>query len=113
MEEITDNDDAGAKLSIFCGDESKNIPSSVQTYTPLWEAELQQANGMPNGAEFPNEFAGTMIIARTPTSSAVHTIFSPEQTYDLEGIADSQVRGWPRSSKSSMTEILVIQKLLG
>lgn len=84
LEEITDND-AGAKLSIFCGDESKNIPSSVQTYTPLWEAELQQANGMPNGAEFPNEFAGTMIIARTPTSSAVHTIFSPEQTYDLEG----------------------------
>lgn len=75
------------KARLVCGDSSRE--SSVEAYTPLWEASLRQANDIPNypgkyTAEFDRQFKGTIIIARTPSSSAVHTIYAPELTYNLE-----------------------------
>lgn len=83
IQEITNTDAAATNTSIFCGQGSR--PSSVQPYTPLWEAKLAQANGIPSGAHYADPFTGTMIIARTPTSGTVHTIFAPGKTYDLGG----------------------------
>lgn len=82
---ITDIDSDGTNTSVFCGNPTAGQPSSVQSYTPLWEAKLAQANNMPSGAHYPNQFKGTMIIARTPTSSTIHTAFAPDKVYDFSG----------------------------
>lgn len=84
LEEFTD---VLTDTSIFCseGDEEGDRQGSVDSYLPLWEAELVQANNVPNGAEFPQPFKGTMIIARTPTSGTIHTIYAKDLTYDLRG----------------------------
>lgn len=82
---ITDIDSDGTNTSVFCGNPTAGQPSSVQPYTPLWEAKLAQANNMPSGAHYPNQFKGTMIIARTPTSSTIHTAFAPDKVYDFSG----------------------------
>lgn len=81
LSEITDTDTT--KTSVFCGDASSDRPSSVQSYTPLWEAQLAQATGVPTGAKYKDQFVGTMIIARTPTSATIHTAFAPGKTYDF------------------------------
>lgn len=73
---------ASTNVGVFCGD--INRPSSVQSYTLLWQAKLAQANNVPVGAHYKDDFKGTMIIARTPTSATVHTIFTPNETYDLD-----------------------------
>lgn len=78
IEELADID---TDVSVFCGDSSR--PSSVQPYTLLWEAKLAQANDVPVGAHYRDDFKGTMIIARTPTSATVHTIFAKDETYDF------------------------------
>lgn len=82
---ITDIDSDSTNTSVFCGNPTAGQPSSVQSYTPLWEAKLAQANNMPSGAHYPNQFKGTMIIARTPTSSTIHTAFAPDKVYDFSG----------------------------
>lgn len=71
--------------SVFCGNLAAGQPSSVQSYTPLWEAGLAQANDVPTGAHYADQFEGTMIIARTPTSATVHTAFAPGKIYDFSG----------------------------
>lgn len=81
LSEITDTD--VTKPAIFCGDPANDRPSSVQSYTPLWEAQLAQATGVPTGAEYDDPFVGTMIIARTPTSGTIHTAFASGKTYDF------------------------------
>ena len=80
LNEITDVDKNG--ISIYCGDTSGHN-SSVEPYTLLWEANLAQANGMPSGSVYDNQFKGTMIIARTPTSATLHTAFAKGVTYDF------------------------------
>lgn len=99
-------------ISLFCGNAEQG--SSVEQYTPLWEAELKQANDIPDydgyyTAQYDQPLRGTIIIARTPSSSAVHTIYAPELTYDLKNNCTSsnasantafrdnieQQRSWP------------------
>ncbi len=61
------------------------ICSSVNYYDLLWEADLHQANDTSVYTEdsFANKFEGTLIIARTPTSATIHTIFARGVTYDI------------------------------
>lgn len=84
LTELADTDEDKNAISIYCGDASGQN-SSVESYTLLWEADLAQANGMPSGSTYDNEFTGTMIIARTPTSATLHTAFAKGRTYDLAG----------------------------
>lgn len=58
------------------------VCSTVSQYTPLWQARLTQASAEHYNPE--KAFTGTIIIARTPFSSAVHTIYANELTYPLK-----------------------------
>lgn len=89
MEELVDEDTAAR---LYCGSSSasgEEIQSSVQYYTPLWQDELKQATDTPKyddgsyTAEYDKEFKGTIIIARTPSSAVVHTVYAPNKTYNL------------------------------
>lgn len=107
IEEFTD---PLTEASIFCGegeaeDDSK---TSVDNYLPLWEAELVQANDVPNGAKYPDQFRGTIIIARTPTSGTIHTIYSSDKVYDLKNNcqgANTQFQDDLRTERGSDYEI--------
>lgn len=72
----------GVQTSLLCGDAAKDQPSTVSNYLPLWEAELMQINDTDKGFSTRNRFKGTVIIARSPSSGVVHTIFTPD-TYNL------------------------------
>lgn len=69
--------DVGARL--FCGleDASGNVinDTTVDTYTPLWQSQIHDASG--------NLLKGTLIIARSPTSGTVHTVYNPNFSPDL------------------------------
>lgn len=66
-----------SKVQIFCGNEDR--ATTVSSYTPLWETELMGAD------QYKEEpFKGTVIIARTPTSNTVHTVFARGKTYNLK-----------------------------
>lgn len=72
------------ELHMYCGqslsDDSANTSStSVNFYEPLWQSDLTipEKKGINN-----QPFKGTVIIARTPTSGAIHTIYTP-QVYNL------------------------------
>ncbi len=72
-----------ANLALVCGETHNGDVvqnTSVQLYLPLWEAYLQPLQAANNQ----EKFTGTMIIARTPTSSTVHTAFTDAVTYDLK-----------------------------
>jgi len=73
------------KLQLFCGNESRSLPSTVAKYTPLWQTKLMSSVNAENPNSQP--FRGTIIIARTPTSGSIHTAFAQEQegryVYDL------------------------------
>lgn len=62
-------------IRLFCGDENRNQDTTLATYTPLWGAELIYPNKQ--------QFKGTLIIARAPTSGTVHTAFSAE-TFNIK-----------------------------
>lgn len=84
---------ANAAPTLYCGD--ADHPSTVAGYAPLWEASLMNITSADdikffyNGGKSDNretlnsteKFSGTLVIARTPTSSAVHTVWL-EQTYN-------------------------------
>lgn len=85
-----------ASPSLYCGetntDNGEVLPSTVAGYAPLWEATLKDVeigevifnnvNGeVRKDIKSADNFSGTLIIARTPVSSAVHTVWLP-QTYD-------------------------------
>lgn len=81
-------DPARTNTTIFCGDVDDGIhtprPSSVESYTLLWEAHLQQVEN-PSAdppTSFVDDFSGTMIIARTPSSATVHTAFASDLVLD-------------------------------
>lgn len=69
---------------LVCGDNDagRNEPTTVSSYLPLWSAEIRQINDAPAGLSVNNLFKGTVIIARSPASGAIHTIYT-EKTYDL------------------------------
>ena len=56
---------------LFCGTDDNSHESSVSTYRPLWGAKIQNDNDRP--------FEGTVIIARSPTSGTVHTVYTEEK----------------------------------
>lgn len=62
---------------LFCGseDDSGAYESTVNKYSPLWQAEILDPNH--------NLLKGTVIIARSPTSGTVHTVFAEKTTFDL------------------------------
>lgn len=78
---VTDLKNANARL--FCGSTNPatgaSLESSLATYIPLWQAKIQNTAG--------EQFTGTLIIARSPSSGAVRTVFSP-QVFDLKDACD-------------------------
>lgn len=71
------------EASIICGKEESGtvtVASTVSSYIPLWEARLYPAS---DSFKMDKPFTGTIIIARTPNSSSVQTIFS-NHTYNLD-----------------------------
>lgn len=70
-------------LQLICGNTAEEQPSTLASYTPLWQSELVQANNPTLGTVFGNKFKGTLIISRSLTSATVHTAFLPEVTYNL------------------------------
>lgn len=67
--------------ALFCGNDKS--PSTVNEYTPLWEAQLIKPSTEYESYKKDDKFKGTMIIARTPNSGTINTIFS-EKTYNLK-----------------------------
>ena len=59
----------GARL--FCGSTDGKLDSTVNLYIPLWESKIENTDHQ--------QFSGTIIIARSPTSGTVHTAYSSEQ----------------------------------
>lgn len=82
LEELGDPE---TKASLVCGNEGSigndGHDSTVQAYVPLWEAWLAGA-----GDDKDKPLVGTLIIARTPTSGSIHTVYTFDEniTYDLK-----------------------------
>lgn len=75
------------KVKLFCGKDgtSEHDSSTLGSYTPLWQAKFTQAKNPNVPATGPSQrFKGTMIISRTLTSTAIHTVFIYDTTYDLK-----------------------------
>ncbi len=80
---------ANVELEFYCGQplatgaDVKN--TSVGYYDPLWQSDLTmpERKGINNAP-----FVGTVIIARTPTSGAIHTVYT-KKTYDLRDKCDA------------------------
>lgn len=97
---ITELGSSETSLNIYCGQKINDIdrPSTVRRYEPLWQAEINYANQTDifAGQKKPSDntnlsvlntnssdlFKGTIIVARSPKSGGIHTIFTPK-TYDL------------------------------
>ena len=84
---------ANVNLMLYCGQAlatgAENGNTSVDYYDPLWQSSLTvpENKGLNNP-----QFKGTVIIARTPTSGAIHTIYT-QQTYDLKNNCDANNGG--------------------
>ncbi len=65
---------SAAKVTLFCGNE--NHPSSVDTYLPLWGAKLRNTED--------KQFKGSIIIARSPASGTVRTVYNPDERFNLK-----------------------------
>lgn len=90
------NELADVKAELFCGKRISGVEysSTLSRFEPTWQAELMQVND-PNHEpplSVDDRFKGTVIIARSPSSGAIHTIYT-SKTYDLrdgcKGLADS------------------------
>lgn len=69
---------ADVNLEFFCGDSSR-AASSVSSYTPLWQAKIMAPKSDdPLVGEEKQDFKGTVLIARTPGSGAIHTFYAPD-----------------------------------
>lgn len=72
---------ADTNISIICGNNAGQS-TSVERYLPLWQSELKST--VTEDHPTSERFRGTLIIARTPTSSTVHTIFTSDPAFDLD-----------------------------
>lgn len=74
-----------ADVSLYCGRSSAQDlqTSTVASYSPLWQGELKFPTDDELETRYPDNFQGTFIIARAPTSGTVHTVFAKDLTYDL------------------------------
>lgn len=59
-----------ADVRLFCGIEDGDFPSTVASYTMLWDAKIDDTNL--------NQLRGTVLIARSPSSGTIHTAFTEE-----------------------------------
>lgn len=64
------SDLSSANIRLFCGVDNGSQPSTVASYTMLWDAHIQNTSF--------NQFQGTVLIARSPTSGTIHTAFTSE-----------------------------------
>lgn len=78
LAELTDDN---TRIAIVCGNNSGQ-ESSVERYLPLWQSELKTT--VTDGGPASERFRGMMIIARTPTSGTVHTVFTSSDDYILD-----------------------------
>lgn len=80
------NELAEVHAELFCGKRIDDVErsSTLAHYEPTWQADLMEVNDPTHNPPLSVEdrFHGTVIIARSPSSGAIHTIFT-EQTYDL------------------------------
>lgn len=80
------NELAAVQAELFCGKTINGVErnSTLSRYEPTWQAELMQVNdpGHQPPLSVKDRFEGTVIIARSPSSGAIHTIYT-EKTYDL------------------------------
>lgn len=86
-------------LQFYCGDD--NHASTVASYLPLWEAKIMEpakttnSNGIPDPGKRKETFKGTVLIARSPGSGAIHTVYAPELMFNIKnqcGMHDSDPR---------------------
>lgn len=86
---------------LFCGieDAAGNVvnDTTVDSYTPLWESQIVDPSG--------NILKGTVIIARSPTSGTVHTVYNPNFSPDLADPSDCHPGGTQAASISLRNEI--------
>lgn len=68
---ITELGTVNAHLYCPQADDTSSL-SSVDSYTPMWEAKIETPN--ENGSNQP--MRGTLIIARSPASGTIHTVFT-------------------------------------
>ncbi len=63
------------KAHLFCEKtvDGRDFPSTVDSYIPMWEAKIETPNES-NTSNIPMK--GTLIIARSPASGAIHTVFT-------------------------------------
>lgn len=54
--------------TLFCGSDVDGKASTLDEYIPMWEAEIKNTSNA--------RLKGTLIIARSPASGVVHTVFS-------------------------------------
>lgn len=73
----------GAKM--FCGDDTHE--SSVMSYTMPWQSQIM--HNVTTGGEF----RGTIIIARSPSSGTIHTVYNDALDLDLENGCRPDVSG--------------------
>lgn len=78
--------------ALYCGTDKS--PSTVKEYIPLWESQLTQPGTEHDPYKKDRKFKGTVIIARTPNSSTINTIYS-DHVYDLKE------KCTPQNSKAS------------
>lgn len=67
----------GVNARLYCGSNSagKQLSTTLEQYTPLWEAKIENTNKAP--------FTGTLIIARSPESGTVRAAYTDELKLDL------------------------------
>lgn len=90
------NELAAVHAELFCGKRinGEEKVSTLSRYEPAWQAELMQINDPTHNPPLSvdNRFRGTVIIARSPSSGAVHTIYT-SKVYDMrdgcKGLEDS------------------------
>lgn len=77
LNELSSSD---TNIAIVCGNTSGQA-TSVERYLPLWQSELKTT--VTDGGPASERFQGALIIARTPTSGTIHTVFTSDPAFDL------------------------------
>lgn len=65
---------SAANVRLFCGTDDNAFASTVASYTMLWDAQIRNTSL--------DQFKGTVIIARSPTSGTIHTAFT-QDTFNI------------------------------
>lgn len=80
------NELAAVNAELFCGKRIDDVErvSTVSYFEPTWQAELMEINDPTHepALSVNDRFTGTIIIARSPSSGAIHTIYTTK-AYDL------------------------------